>query len=67
MSLPIEIFGTDSNLERLAKAYYYAPKFLEEASRMSNSLERFKKVLCFALGFSLGYIEMEKPFNPLLG
>ena len=32
MSLPIEIFGTDSNLERLAKAYYYAPRFLEEAA-----------------------------------
>ena len=28
MSLPIEIFGTDSNLERLAKGYIYAPRFL---------------------------------------
>ena len=28
MSLPIEIFGTDSNLERLSKGYSYAPKFL---------------------------------------
>lgn len=27
-SLPIEIFGTDSNLERLAKGYIFAPIFL---------------------------------------
>ncbi len=26
-----------------------------------------KKVICFALGYSLSYIEMQKPFNPILG
>ena len=67
MSLPIEIFGTDSNLSRLAKGYSYAPKFLEEAATIKNPVDRFVKVFCFSLGFSLCYIEMEKPFNPILG
>lgn len=67
MSLPIEIFGTDSNLERLAKGYIYAPKFLEAAAQMPNPVDRFKQVMCVALGFSISYIEMEKPFNPILG
>lgn len=26
-----------------------------------------KHVMCFALGYSLCYIEMQKPFNPILG
>ena len=26
-----------------------------------------KQIMCFALGFSVSYIEMEKPFNPILG
>jgi hypothetical protein len=26
-----------------------------------------KLIVCFALGFSLAYIKMEKPFNPILG
>lgn len=25
------------------------------------------KVICFGVGFSLAYITMEKPFNPILG
>ena len=26
-----------------------------------------KLVMCFGLGFSLNYIQMDKPFNPILG
>jgi hypothetical protein len=26
-----------------------------------------KLAICFALGFSISYLEMAKPFNPILG
>jgi hypothetical protein len=67
MSLPIEIFGIDSNLERIARGYIYAPPFLEKAAVLDDPIERMKYVFCFALGFSTSYIKMEKPFNPVLG
>jgi hypothetical protein len=67
ISLPIEIFGTDSNLERIARGYIYAPRFLEPASLCTDPIRRLQLVFCFGLGFSLGYIKMEKPFNPILG
>ena len=34
---------------------------------MDNSVERFKIVNAFSIATSLLYIEMEKPFNPILG
>lgn len=67
MSLPIEIFGIDSNLERIARGYIYAPLLLEKAAALDDPIERMKYVFCFALGFSTSYIKMEKPFNPVLG
>lgn len=39
ISLPVEIFETRSNLERFAYAFTYAPKFLEEAAKMSTPEE----------------------------
>jgi len=45
----------------------YGPKFLEKATAMTSPLDRMKNVMCFALGYSLCYIEMQKPFNPILG
>jgi len=32
ISLPVEIFETRSNLERVAYSFTYAPKYLEEAA-----------------------------------
>jgi hypothetical protein len=40
---------------------------LEKAAQCQDPIERMKLVFCFGLGFSIGYIKMEKPFNPTLG
>lgn len=45
----------------------FAPLFLEKAAKATDNLERMKLSICFSLGFSLSYIEMAKPFNPILG
>ena len=45
----------------------FAPYYLEKASNLDNSIERFKIVTAFSLATSLLYLEMEKPFNPILG
>jgi hypothetical protein len=39
ISLPVEIFETRSNLERTAYMFTYAPKYLEEASKIGNPIE----------------------------
>ena len=65
-SLPIQIFGTDSNLERIARGFCFAPKFLERAAK-SPPVERIPLIMCFGWGYSFSYIKMEKPFNPILG
>jgi len=66
VSFPIEIFGTDTNLERLCKGMAYAPHFLENKIGVTP-LQRMKAAICFAIGNLLLYINMEKPFNPILG
>lgn len=45
----------------------FAPIFLEKAVSSNNGVDRMKNVVCFGLGFTLAYIKMEKPFNPILG
>ncbi len=45
----------------------YAHKFLEKAVSETNTLEKFKKVIGFGLSNSPLYLNMEKPFNPILG
>lgn len=44
----------------------YAPHFLENKGSLPP-LEKMKAAICFALGNLLLYIEMAKPFNPILG
>lgn len=58
MSLPIEIFGTDTNLERIARGYIFAPIFLERAAKLADPVDRLKQIFCFGLGFSTSYIKM---------
>lgn len=67
VSLPVDIFGTESNLERTARVMGYAPRFLEKAVASKDVVERFKYVIVFALGNGLLGLEMDKPFNPILG
>ena len=67
ISLPVDIFAPESNLERLAFAMTYAPIYLERAARESNPVEKFKSVVAFGITNSVLYLNMEKPFNPILG
>lgn len=66
VSFPIDIFAPDTNLERLCKGMAYAPHFLENKTK-SPPLEQIKAAICFAIGNLLLYIDMAKPFNPILG
>lgn len=67
ISLPVDAFGDDSNLSRLCNSYGYGPVFLQEASKITDPLERLKKVMSFAISTTVIYIRMDKPFNPILG
>lgn len=67
ISLPVEVFGDDSNLSRLCNSYGFAPLFLEQAAKASDPVERFKKVISFGLSSMIQYLRMDKPFNPILG
>ena len=42
-------------------------KSLKKAVDESSILEKFKKVIGFGLSNSPLYLNMEKPFNPILG
>lgn len=45
----------------------YAPMLFDKACRTDDIVERFKYVFCFSLGLALMGLEMDKPFNPILG
>lgn len=67
ISLPVEIFNVDSNLQRCCLSMSLGPQFLQPASKTNDQLERFKRVLAFGLSNSIIYFDVEKPFNPILG
>jgi hypothetical protein len=66
ISLPVDIFSSESNLERFIFSMGYAPCLLEPATRM-NELDRFLYTVVFGMTNSPMYLEMEKPFNPIIG
>ena len=65
--MPVDIFSPESNLERLFYSLTYAPIILDPVAKEKNVLERFKKVIAFGMSNSPLYLNMEKPFNPILG
>ena len=67
ISLPVDVFSMESNLEALAKSFAFSPILLEKASALKEPLEQMKYVIAFGFTLSLLYIKMEKPFNPILG
>ena len=67
ISMPVTIFSYDSNLSLLCKSFCYGPKLLEKASKEADPEARFKYVVAFAFGCTNSYIQMDKPFNPILG
>lgn len=67
ISLPVTIFNCDSNLQRLCHTLTLAPHFLEKAATISDHLERIKYCSAFGLSISVLNLQIEKPFNPILG
>lgn len=67
ISLPITIIEKQSNLERLAKSFVFAPVFLEQAAKSEDPVEQMKLTMTFLLTTTLMYLNLEKPFNPILG
>ena len=67
ISLPVRIFEPRSTSERMVDRFSFASKYLLEAAKLKNPIERMKFVMAFAIsGLYLG-TRQEKPFNPLLG
>ena len=67
ISLPVDIFAPETNLERFAFSMTYAPLILEKAFRQKTAIEKFKHVVAYGITNSVLYLNMEKPFNPILG
>lgn len=67
ISLPVDIFSTESNLEKVARTFAYAPIILEPVANIDNPVEQLKSVVILSITHSSLYVMMEKPFNPVLG
>lgn len=67
ISLPIKIFEPRSSIQRIVDYWSFLPKVLEEASKIDDHLERFKRVLSLAISSCYICTSQFKPFNPLLG
>lgn len=67
LSLPVRIFETRTNLERIVDLFLYAPTFLNAAAEQQNPVERLKFVIAFAVAGIHHGIGQLKPFNPILG
>ena len=67
ISLPVELFGDDSILERIGGGFGYLPKFLVPAAECTDILEQTKLVASFFAGIPALHLNSAKPFNPILG
>ena len=66
ISLPVDIFNKDSNLQRMTMGMSMGPEILEKAFS-KDDLERFKLILGFGMSVSIICNDAEKSFNPILG
>jgi hypothetical protein len=66
ISLPVDIFAAESNIQRFLYSMLYAPLLLEKLQQQ-NLLIRLARTVAFGVSNSLLYLSMEKPFNPILG
>ena len=67
ISLPVDIFNVDSNIQRMCECMKYGPQFLEKAATLNDPLARFKWAIAFGWSNSIMFFDIEKPFNPILG
>ncbi|CAD8071900.1 unnamed protein product [Paramecium primaurelia] len=66
ISLPVNIFEKRSNLERACYSLGYI-WLLEKAGELQDPLEQMKLVAQFSLAYNIMFLNMEKPYNPILG
>lgn len=67
ISLPIDIFEPRSNLERFAYSCCFAPIYLKRAAELTDPLEQMKNCAVYLITTTIMYLDLEKPFNPILG
>lgn len=65
ISLPVYVFEKQSNLSRYASTLAYL-QYLDQAVGLPAQ-QQIKQVLPFAYTTVILYINMQKPFNPILG
>jgi hypothetical protein len=67
ISLPVTIFNSNSQLSQYAQAMSAAPDYLEAAAKLTDPIERMKRVMVAGFSNSVLFLDIEKPFNPILG
>jgi len=68
ISMPVGLCEKRSFLQRIPDQWAYLPQYLDRARMSSNDpIERFKQVISFAMSGIHLTVQMEKPFNPILG
>jgi hypothetical protein len=67
VSLPIRLFEPRSFLQRLTDDWAYCSTLLKAAAHATDTLDRFKLTIAFAIAGLHKSATMFKPFNPLLG
>ncbi|KAL4482280.1 hypothetical protein ABPG72_018061 [Tetrahymena utriculariae] len=67
ISLPIDIFEPRSNLERFAYSCAFAPIYLKKAAELTDPIEQMKNCAIYLITTTIMYLDLEKPFNPILG
>ncbi|CAD8195192.1 unnamed protein product [Paramecium octaurelia] len=65
VSLPVYVFEKRTNLQRFGDSFAYAPHFLENVP--NDPVQQMGAVIAFSLSFTIVYLNLEKPFNPILG
>lgn len=58
ISLPVDIFCRESNIERLALSFGYFPRFLEPIINAKDPISQLKGILASSFGSSLIYLTM---------
>ncbi|EGR33814.1 PH domain protein [Ichthyophthirius multifiliis] len=67
ISLPIDIFEPRSNLERFAYSCSFAPIYLKKAALLTDAVQQMKFAGIFLITTTVMYLDLSKPFNPVLG
>ena len=67
ISLPVKVFEPKSTLQSITEFMSFGPVFLINASKETNSIEKLKNVICYAVSGLYTCSKKLKPFKPLLG